>query len=450
MKKDRHRVSHAFFGSPLALLSEKRAEIKNFLEAWESGAKIDDLAPFQPARANSRLPLQKNVAVVDDSPTTPPYSDRYSVINGVAVLPVYDVIGPRMNMLMWFSGGTSLELLTQDFIEARDRADVHSILMDFDTPGGDASNLSNLSDIIFASRGTKPVIAVVNPSCYSGGYWLASACDKVFMASTTAGAGSIGVVVEHRDYSGQQKMRGVVTTEVYAGKYKRIASNYKPLTDEGKAYLQDRADYVYSLFVDEVARNRGVSAKKVLSAMAEGRIFMGQQAVDAGLADGIESFDIIIDRLVKGDVLSGQKVYTKAPEGVSTENEEEIVVNAENLKSKFPDVYQSVFNTGVEEGRKQQKPASVGAMTFGVSQEGADGNLAIEALQRWKNDPTLQMKFATAADFYEHLLQVAEFEKNPPATVIAARKRAGLPIAEEAGNPLIEDARSRQKRKGGK
>ncbi len=357
--KLRHRVLASFFGTPLALSEDKRTEIRTFLEAWEQGIKLD-MSPFGGQEQQ--------------------YSENYEVINGVAIMPVQDVIGPRMNMLMYYSGGTSVEMLSKDFMEARDRSDVRAIVFDCDTPGGDASNLANLSDLIFEARAIKPIIAVINPSCYSGGYWIASAASKVLMASSTAGAGSIGVVIEHRDVSGRDKLRGVVTTEIYSGKYKRIASSYKPLTEDGQAYLQDRADYVYSLFVDEIARNRGVSTDTVLKSMADGKIVIGQQAVDAGLADGIESLDSVIKNLqanpsfyttrISGGSGGAQGGNSNMKTDAGTGTQPELIpgstLTLASLKSDYSAIYQAAFDEGAAAGATKAKGENEAAVTAAV------------------------------------------------------------------------------------
>jgi hypothetical protein len=106
-------------------------------------------------------------------------------------------------------------------------------------------------------------------------------------------AGSIGVVMAH-EFNPRAQGR---VTEISAGKYKRIASENEPLSDEARAYLQDRVDHVYSVFVDTVAANRGVSSAQVLEDMADGRVFVGQQAIDRGLADGFMSVDQAVEAL---------------------------------------------------------------------------------------------------------------------------------------------------------
>jgi ClpP class serine protease len=93
---------------------------------------------------------------------------------------------------------------------------------------------------------------------------------------------------------------GVKTTEIVAGKYKRIASRYAPLSEEGMAVLQEAVDYLYSVFVNDVAKFRGVTEEDALR-MADGKVFIGKQSIKAGLVDQISNFsDFVKDLGQKG------------------------------------------------------------------------------------------------------------------------------------------------------
>jgi ClpP class serine protease len=134
----------------------------------------------------------------------------------------------------------------------------------------------------------------------SAGVWVGTAADVVMMESATSQAGSVGVVATHVDVSKQEEALGVKTTEIVAGTFKRAASQYGPLTEMGRQVLQNEVDYLYGLFVSDVAAQRGATVEQVLASMADGRMFIGQQAVDAGLVDGIatleETINILNDR----------------------------------------------------------------------------------------------------------------------------------------------------------
>jgi hypothetical protein len=103
------------------------------------------------------------------------------------------------------------------------------------------------------------------------------------------------------DVSKAEEMMGVKTTEIAAGKYKRIASRHAPLSKEGRQSIQDAVDYVYTAFIGDVAKHRGVSEEQVLEQMADGKVFFGRQAVDAGLVDGVSTMEELIGRLSAGE-----------------------------------------------------------------------------------------------------------------------------------------------------
>ena len=74
----------------------------------------------------------------------------------------------------------------------------------------------------------------------------------------------------------------------------KIEAHEGNILQEGKQSIQDQVDYLYSIFIDSVAQQRGVGAQTVLNNMADGKIFIGQQATNAGLVDGIATFEEVI------------------------------------------------------------------------------------------------------------------------------------------------------------
>ncbi len=221
----------------------------------------------------------------------------YTVEQGVAILPVHGVIAKRANMFMEISGGVSTELLGRDLQAALQDPQVHSVVLSIDSPGGTVDGTQALGSLVRSGREQKPIVALASGLMASAAYWIGSAASAVYIADTTTVSGSIGVVQSHTDYSKARAERGITVTEITAGRYKRIASDNAPLSKEGKAHLQAEVDYYYSLFVDAVATHRGVSVDTVLEQMADGRTFIGQQGVDAGLVDGIQTLPQVIAAL---------------------------------------------------------------------------------------------------------------------------------------------------------
>lgn len=230
----------------------------------------------------------------------------YEVVDGVAVLPIEGVIAKKMNMFSQISGGASSQLARKSVLDAAADPAVHSIILSIDSPGGTVDGTQILTDAVFGARTDKPIVTLASGTIASAAYWFGSAASKVYVADTTTSVGSIGVVTAHVDVSAQEAARGIKTTEITAGKYKRIASQYAALSDEGRQSIQDQLDYMYSLFVGAVAKNRGVSTDSVLSDMADGRVFIGQQAIDAGLVDGIITLDALIEQLNQERGMSGR------------------------------------------------------------------------------------------------------------------------------------------------
>ncbi|MFZ5520457.1 MAG: S49 family peptidase [Pseudomonadota bacterium] len=223
----------------------------------------------------------------------------YEVIDGVAVLPIQGVLAPKANMFTDISGGASAQMLAREVQRAAAEPAVRALVLSVDSPGGAVHGIPELGAAVSAANRIKPVVTLSDAQIASAAYWVGSAAREVFVTGPTVQVGSIGVVIAHRDTSRAQEMRGVRVTEITAGRFKRIASENGPLTPEGRATLEEQAGHLYDLFVETVAANRGVSTDTVLADMADGRIFFGRQAVDAGLVDGMTSLDELIARLAR-------------------------------------------------------------------------------------------------------------------------------------------------------
>jgi signal peptide peptidase SppA len=227
-----------------------------------------------------------------------------------------------MNLMSNMSGGTSTELFARDVQAAVDDPDVQSIVVLVDSPGGTVAGTQSAASVVMAARGSKPIAALVEGTMASAAYWIGSAADVVVLDSSTAQVGSIGVVATHTDISRMEEASGIKTTEIVAGAYKRIASQHGPLTEAGRESIQSQVDYLYAQFVQDVARQRGVSEEKTLADMADGRIFIGQQAIDAGLADGVhtlsETIALLNERVQSRSILPSASSFM-TPQEVAAE-----------------------------------------------------------------------------------------------------------------------------------
>jgi capsid assembly protease len=266
--------------SPWAIIPEKLQEICAVYRAHARGEKAD-LAAVEAAIGKK----------LDSQPK------GYTVVDRVAVLPLDGVISKRMNLFSRISGGVSTQLFQRDLQSAVDDPEAHSIALVIDSPGGTVDGTQAAMQAVRDARAKKRVVAVIDGLGASAAYWIASAAEQIFIVDSTTEVGSIGVVATHEDWSKHEEKIGVKTTEITAGRYKRIASEYAPLSPEGRASIQEQVDHIYTIFVNDVAANRGKDVETVLKDMADGRIFIGQRAIAAGLADGIKSLPAVIAML---------------------------------------------------------------------------------------------------------------------------------------------------------
>jgi ClpP class serine protease len=191
-----------------------------------------------------------------------------SVRDGVAIIPVRDAIFRHANLLSDISGATTVEAIAHDLTTALDNPSVRSILLEVDSPGGEVAGTAELAAMIRAAHEQKPVTAYVDG-----------------VAAPTAVLGSIGVVAVMKDPSKQKS----ADLEFVSSK----SPNKRPdlTTEAGKAQVQATVDALADVFFADVARYRGVPVETVHADFGQGGVFVGQQAVDAGLADSIGSFE---------------------------------------------------------------------------------------------------------------------------------------------------------------
>ncbi|HSY50405.1 MAG TPA: S49 family peptidase [Thermoanaerobaculia bacterium] len=206
---------------------------------------------------------------------------------GVAILEVSGPIFPEANLFTQISGATAIEDLSLDFNAALSDRSISSILMIFRTPGGNIVGVNEFVNMVYAARGTKPIVAYVPEMACSAGYWIASACDEIVL-DATAEVGSIGMI--GRGGKERQNESVVTVKSKRAGK-----KNLDPGSEAGKAALKATVDYAEGVMVASIARNRSMTEEAVTA--EEGGILMGQAAVDGGLADHLGSFEGLISEL---------------------------------------------------------------------------------------------------------------------------------------------------------
>jgi len=248
-------------------------------------------APLMIARAKLDVILSVLVPRLDGESLQPKSSAEtrdYDVTpEGIAVIPVFGTLVRRTVGLEAQSGLVSYTTIGQQLDMALSDPSVKAILLDVDSPGGEAGGVFDLADKIYAARKVKPIWASVDEDAFSAAYAIAASASKLYVPRT-GGVGSIGVIAVHLDQSQAEADVGLKYTAIYAGARKNDMSPHEPLSDPARAALQTEVDRVYDLFAQTISRGRRMPVEAVKA--TEAGLFFGEDGVAAGLADKIGTF----------------------------------------------------------------------------------------------------------------------------------------------------------------
>lgn len=248
-------------------------------------------------------------------------AEQAQVRDGVAIISANGPLFKRANLMTALSGATSYDIMRRDLQAAVD-ANLKGAILKIDSPGGEAGMVAELAAYVASLRGSFPVIAYVSDMGASAAYWLASATQEIVIAPTAI-LGSIGVQMALRE---REEAKGTTT-------YRFVSSqsplkNADPGTEAGAQQIQSVVDAMAQVFVEAVATYRGVATETVLTEFGKGGIFVGQDAVKAGLADRIGNFEGVLAELSKGRRSAMSKGATMADETFTAEQRDAAVASA--------------------------------------------------------------------------------------------------------------------------
>ncbi len=194
------------------------------------------------------------------------------------------ILNARGNSLL---GGSDnpVSLFRERLDAAADDPRVRALVLRINSPGGGvtASDVMYQDLLHFRRKTKKPVVACLMDVAASGGFYLAMGCDHVIAHPTTV-TGSIGVIMSLYDASGLCRLVGVASNPIKSGPNKDVGNPLRPMTDDERAILQGVVNGFYERFVQVVARGRGLTEEQV-RAVADGRIYTGEEAKKLGLVD---------------------------------------------------------------------------------------------------------------------------------------------------------------------
>ena len=162
---------------------------------------------------------------------------------------------------------------------------VKGVIIAIDSPGGTTACGEQIFDALRRLAAEKPVTAQVGTLAASAGYMIASATDHI-VARRTSIVGSIGVLVQYPDITGLMEKLGVKLEEVKSSPLKAEPSPFNPTTEEERAMVRSMILDSYDWFIGIVSERRSMSRAEV-TALADGSIFTGRQALTKKLIDAV-------------------------------------------------------------------------------------------------------------------------------------------------------------------
>lgn len=229
----------------------------------------------------------------DDNPVTS------TILNGVGVLSVRGSIVASPNWLTRWFGIPSYPDIKRAVSTLAGNAEVKAIMIEYDSPGGHAKGCKDCANFIRqVSETIKPITSFTNSQATSAAFWLFSA-GSTRVVGEDAEVGSIGAIMVHTEFSKMDEAQGVTRTVLRSVPGKARATPYEALTDEAREELQEHLEYTHGQFVDGVSSLLGLSAKKVKTDIATGKVYRASEAVSLKMADAQLSLGETLGKIVK-------------------------------------------------------------------------------------------------------------------------------------------------------
>jgi len=197
---------------------------------------------------------------------------------------------------------------------------IKAIVLRINSPGGGVTASDEIYHLIktFAEESEVPVVASLGSLAASGGYYIACSADEILAHPTTV-AGSIGVILVGVNVSGLMDKLGVENQTFKSGSHKDILSPLRGATPEEREIVDSVLDDLFQRFVSVVKDNRPSLATARVDEITDGRIFAANQALDAGLIDGIGRIDDAIEAAKKRAGVTDAKVIVYHRDGANKE-----------------------------------------------------------------------------------------------------------------------------------
>lgn len=278
---------------PYAIEPACGQHILRSLETIDLHVHLQDWQSQSSQSQSSQLSAAPRGNVLAEGATAPKQRKSYALDGGVALLSLTGPMSKGGSPSM--GNDASTVALRRQVRQAAADPDAKAILLKIDSPGGEVAGTSDLAADVKAAGQVKPLYVYIEDLGASAAYWVASQANAIY-AGPSARVGSIGTYLAVEDSSGMADKLGLKVHVVKAGDYKGAGVPGSPVTPDHLAHFQAQVDDLNAHFVSGVQRGRGMTAEQA-KALADGRVYVGAKARNAGLVDGITSYDAVLTRL---------------------------------------------------------------------------------------------------------------------------------------------------------
>jgi protease-4 len=199
-------------------------------------------------------------------------------------------------------GDANADHITSALQNAFKDKNTQGVILRINSPGGSPVQAGIIYDEIRRLRGLYPAIpmyVVVEDLCASGGYYVASAADRIYVDKASI-VGSIGVIMDGWGFTGVMDKLGVERRVLTSGENKDFLDPFAPLDPKQKEHALEMISQIHQQFIDVVRKGRGKRLKETPD-MFSGLMWTGEKSVELGLADGLGSVDYVAREVIKAE-----------------------------------------------------------------------------------------------------------------------------------------------------
>jgi len=275
---------------------------------------------------------------------------------------IIKIDGPLRPGRDWFFS-TGYGDIQDAIVELIDKQQVRTIIQKIDSPGGTVKQAFETEEMFAELAKEKTLISLVTGAATSAAALMTFPASKRFLASKTAQTGSIGVLAEHIDNRiWYKEFFGEVRTSVAKGEFKDAGTDTRGYDEKAKIVFTEAVNKLYDVFAVAAEKGLGLSREEI-DAM-QSRIYIGQDGIDQGFADGFATLDQLVE--ANQNQSSSITFFTPGRPAISNIHTEETPMDKNELKIKHPDVFQAIVDEVTDGLRDSNETANAESESKGI------------------------------------------------------------------------------------